>query len=61
MIDAVEDVPEPERDEPERGLMPARIQTDQSGVARELEGSLRTAGWQEAEHRDRADSQVLEV
>src|SRR6185503_19809032 len=50
VIEPVEDVLEPERDETQRGLMPARIELDDARVADVLERTLSAGGGQESEH-----------
>ena len=53
MVGAVEDVEEAELDEPQRRLMPARIEPHEPGIAVELEGAHGAARRQEAQHRHR--------
>ena len=60
MIGAVEDVEEPELDEPPRCLMPARIQRHQPRVAFELVWTHDAARRQKAHHRDHADAEPIE-
>ena len=60
MVGAVEDVEEPELDELQRRLVPARVELHQPRVARKLEAAHGAAGRQEAEHGDRADAEARE-
>ena len=60
MVGAVEDVPEAQPDEPERGLVPARIETDEARIALELERAHRAAGGQEPERGDHAQAETAE-
>ena len=52
MVGAVEDVLEAHRHEPERGLVPARVEHHDAGVAPQLERPLGPARREEAEDGD---------
>ena len=60
VVDAVENVREAERDEPQRRLMPARIEPHQARIADVLERALGAAGGHEAQHRRRAHAEPRE-
>src|SRR2546422_3019609 len=60
VVDSVQDVQEPQLDEPQRSLVPARIKPDEARVAVELVSARRSAGWQEPKRGDRAQPQSLE-
>src|SRR5258705_13661947 len=61
MVGTVENMVKARFDEPQRGLMPARIEPDQSGVAVEFESANRTAGRQKAQRDDDLQSQPLQL
>ena len=61
MVDPVEDVLEAEDHEPERRLMPAGIERDDTGVATELERAFGAVRRDEAKHRDDAQTETLDT
>ena len=61
MVGAVEDVLEAHRHEPERGLVPARVEADDPGVAPQLERPLGPARRQEPQDGDDPQAHPLEA
>src|SRR5262245_26679954 len=58
MIGPVQDVEESRLDKPQRRLAPARIEPDQARIAGELEGANNSAGRQEPNNSDHAQTQL---
>src|SRR5262252_1743412 len=61
VVRAAEDVKEPEVDESQRCLVPARIQTHETRVALELEGARRSLWRKKAQRRDNSLSESVEA
>ena len=61
MVGAVEDVLEAHRHEPERGLVPARVEADDAGVAAQLERPLGPARGEEPQDGDDPQAHPLEA
>ena len=52
VVDAVQDVEEPQLDEPQGGLVPSRIEPDQARITGVLEGANNATGRQEPKDGD---------
>ena len=60
VVDPVQDVREPQGDEPQRGLVPSRIEPDEPQVAPVFERANGAVRWQEPHHGEHAQRQALE-
>ena len=58
VVNAIQDVAEAQRDEPQRRLMPPWIEPDDPGISGVLERPLGPSRGQESEHRHGPKSQV---